>query len=265
MPPGAEVSTRRRILAATFVVLARSGRKKLMLSDVAAEAKVSRQTLYRYFPSKEALLDAFGLYEQDNFDAGISSAMAGLSGPKGWMRLCNSSSTSSAPTRWASWPTPSPSTCCTQMKRVMPILQARIARLIHGENAELAAATVVRIAVCHYLVGGDDRDQFLAELRYAAGITSTADVPVGDGELAPSHEQIRSAISVGLFEMQEMPGAVDHLERRSRCRQVIGCAGDDLGTQPAVIGAVQVQGRYRRRRQRRRGLGLRIGIGELRD
>jgi hypothetical protein len=24
--------------------------------------------------------------------------------------------------------------------------------------------------VCHYLVGDDDREQFLAELRYAAGI-----------------------------------------------------------------------------------------------
>jgi AraC-like DNA-binding protein len=78
--PDAELSTRRRILAATFVVLARDGRRKLQLSDVAAEAKVSRPTLYRYFGSKEGLLEAFGLYEQDNFDSGIAAAMAGLSG-----------------------------------------------------------------------------------------------------------------------------------------------------------------------------------------
>src|ERR1700744_3829834 len=76
----AEQSTRRRILAATFVVLARDGRRRLQLSDVAAQAKVSRPTLYRYFGSKEGLLDAFGLYEQDNFDAGIATAIAGLSG-----------------------------------------------------------------------------------------------------------------------------------------------------------------------------------------
>ena len=57
----ADPSTRRRILAATFVVLARDGRRKLQLSDVAAEAKVSRPTLYRYFGSKEGLLEAFGL------------------------------------------------------------------------------------------------------------------------------------------------------------------------------------------------------------
>ena len=73
-------STRRRILAATFVVLARDGRRKLQLSDVAAEAKVSRPTLYRHFGSKDGLLEAFGLYEQDNFDAGITAAIAGLSG-----------------------------------------------------------------------------------------------------------------------------------------------------------------------------------------
>src|SRR6202046_3432244 len=76
----AEQSTRRRILAATFVVLARDGRRRLQLSDVAAQAKVSRPTLYRYFGSKEGLLEAFGLYEQDNFDAGIATAIAGLSG-----------------------------------------------------------------------------------------------------------------------------------------------------------------------------------------
>ena len=81
MPSEAEPSTRKRILAATFVVLSRSGHRKLQLSEVATEAGVSRPTLYRYFGSKQGLLDAFGLYEQDNFDAGIAAAMAGLRGP----------------------------------------------------------------------------------------------------------------------------------------------------------------------------------------
>ena len=113
-PADAEQSTRRRILAATFVVLARDGRRKLQLSDVAAEAKVSRPTLYRYFGSKEGLLEAFGLYEQDNFDSGIAAAMAGLSGPTAWTPRCGSSSTSRAPIRWVHWPTSSQSTCCTR-------------------------------------------------------------------------------------------------------------------------------------------------------
>ena len=170
IPPNAELSTRRRILAATLVVLARSGRKRLMVSEVAAEAKVSRPTLYRYFPSKEALLDAFGLYEQDNFDAGISSEMAGL---RGHQRLDAALQFVVAFQRTYSLGflvDTEPEHVLAQMKRVMPILHGRIARLIQGENADLAAATVVRVAVCHYLVGDDDREQFLAELRYAAGI-----------------------------------------------------------------------------------------------
>ena len=170
IPPNAELSTRRRILAATLVVLARSGRKRLMVSEVAAEAKVSRPTLYRYFPSKDALLDAFGLYEQDNFDAGISSEMAGL---RGHQRLDAALQFVVAFQRTYSLGflvDTEPEHVLAQMKRVMPILHGRIARLIQGENADLAAATVVRVAVCHYLVGDDDREQFLAELRYAAGI-----------------------------------------------------------------------------------------------
>jgi AcrR family transcriptional regulator len=170
VPPGAEASTRRRILAATFVVLARSGRDKLMLSEVAAEAKVSRPTLYRYFPSKEALLEAFGLYEQDIFDAGISSAMAGLRGHERLDAALQFVVDFQRTYSLGFLVDTEPEHVLTQMKRVMPILQTRIARLVDGEDAELAAAAVVRIAVCHYLVGDDDREQFLAELRYAAGI-----------------------------------------------------------------------------------------------
>jgi len=168
--PSAEMSTRRRILAATFVVLARSGRKRLMLSDVAAEAKVSRPTLYRYFPSKEELLAAFGLYEQDNFDAGIASAMAGLRGHERLDAALQFVVDFQRSYSLGLLVDTEPEHVLTQMKRVMPVLHQRIARLISGENADLAAATVVRVAVCHYLVGGDDREQFLAELRHAAGI-----------------------------------------------------------------------------------------------
>jgi AcrR family transcriptional regulator len=170
VPPSAELSTRRRILAATFVVLTRSGRKRMMLSEVAAEAKVSRPTLYRYFPSKEALLDAFGLYEQDNFDAGISSAMAGLRGQERLDAALQFVVDFQRTYSLGFLVDTEPEHVLAQMKRVMPILQGRIARLIPGANADLAAATVVRVAVCHYLVGDDDREQFLAELRYAAGV-----------------------------------------------------------------------------------------------
>ena len=75
-----DTSTRHRILVATAEVLARSGQTKLSLSEVALQAGVSRPTLYRWFASKQELLDAFGIYEREMFDTGISQATAGLRG-----------------------------------------------------------------------------------------------------------------------------------------------------------------------------------------
>jgi AcrR family transcriptional regulator len=75
-----DTSTRHRILAATAEVLGRSGQTKLSLSEVALQAGVSRPTLYRWFASKGELLDAFGAYEREMFDTGISRATAGLRG-----------------------------------------------------------------------------------------------------------------------------------------------------------------------------------------
>src|SRR6476660_8954653 len=76
----ADHSTRERILAATAEVLGRNGMTKLSLSEVALQAGVSRPTLYRWFASKEELLDAFGLWEREMFDSGMNGATAGLRG-----------------------------------------------------------------------------------------------------------------------------------------------------------------------------------------
>lgn len=168
--PIGDASTRRRILAATFVVLAREGRRKLQLSDVAAEAQVSRPTLYRHFGSKDGLLAAFGLYEQDNFDAGIATAVAGLSGPDRLDAALRFIVEFQSTYSLGSLAEIEPEHVLHQMKRVLPIIQERIARIIPGEDNEVAAAAVVRIAVCHYLIGGGTSEQFLAELRHAAGI-----------------------------------------------------------------------------------------------
>jgi hypothetical protein len=44
----------------------------------------------------------------------------------------------------------------------------RIARII-GTDGDVAAGAVVRIAFCHYMIGGSP-DRFLVELRHAAGL-----------------------------------------------------------------------------------------------
>ena len=170
MATDAEPSMRRRILDATHVVLSRSGHQNLQLSEVAAEAGVSRPTLYRYFGSRAGLLEAFSLYEQDNFEAGIATAMAGLRGPDrldaalGFIVEFQNSLTARAVVDIE------PGHVLAEMRRVLPVMRERLRHVIPGADAEIAASAVVRIAVCHYLVQGGTPDQFLAELRHAAGL-----------------------------------------------------------------------------------------------
>ena len=59
------------------------------------------------------------------------------------------------------------------MMRVLPAMQEGMRQIMTGDEAELAAAAVVRIALCHYLIRGHTRSSFLAELRYAAGLTQS--------------------------------------------------------------------------------------------
>lgn len=173
MTSDAEPSIRRRILDATHVVLSRSGHRNLQLSEVAAEAKASRPTLYRYFGSKEGLLEAFALYEQDNFDAGIAAAMTGLRGADRLDAALQFIVDYQDSYTARSVVEIEPEHSLAQMRRVLPIMRERIRHVIPGDHdfdADVAAAAVVRIAVCHYLVQGGTPDQFLAELRHAAGL-----------------------------------------------------------------------------------------------
>jgi AcrR family transcriptional regulator len=170
MAADAEPSTRRRILDATYVVLSRSGHRNLQLSEVAIEAKVSRPTLYRYFGSKDGLLEAFALYEQDNFDAGIAAAVTGLRGADRLDAALQFIVEFQDSYTARSVVDIEPEHTLAQLRRVLPIMQQRIRLVMSGDNADIAASALVRIAVCHYLVQGGTPDQFLAELRLAAGL-----------------------------------------------------------------------------------------------
>lgn len=59
--------TRTRILDATIEGLSRHGIARLSLGEVARAAGVSRQTLYRYFGSRDALVEATVLREEEGF------------------------------------------------------------------------------------------------------------------------------------------------------------------------------------------------------
>lgn len=170
MPVETEQSVRKRILEATFVVVSRTGRKKLQLLEVATEAGVSRPTVYRYFGSKGGLLTAFALYEQDNFNAGVAAATAGLRGPDRVDAALQFIVDHQFSHSLAVLVDMEPEYSLSQMMRVLPSMQEGMRHLMTCDNPEIAAAAVVRIAVCHYLVPGHDRSRFLAELRHAAGL-----------------------------------------------------------------------------------------------
>jgi AcrR family transcriptional regulator len=163
-------STRHRILVATAEVLGRSGLTKLSLSEVALQAGVSRPTLYRWFASKEELLEAFGQYEREAFDDGIGRATAGLRGAEkldAALRFIVDYQQSYSGVRIVDI---EPEVTIAQLSQVLPVMRTRLQRLLSGPNAGVKAATAIRVAVSHYIVRSDDGDEFLAQLRHAVGV-----------------------------------------------------------------------------------------------
>jgi AcrR family transcriptional regulator len=155
---------------ATAEVLSRNGLTKLNLSEVAAQAHVSRPTLYRWFASKEELLTAFGVYERQMFDTGISRATAGLRGADkldAALRFIVEYQQSYSGVRIVDV---EPEVTIAQLAEVIPVMRARLQRLLPGPNGAVKAATAIRVAVSHYVVRSDDAAQFLAQLRHAVGL-----------------------------------------------------------------------------------------------
>ena len=175
--PAAEsdTSTRQRILVATAEVLGRNGKTKLSLSEVATQAGVSRPTLYRWFASKEELLSAFSRYERQVFESGLFRATAGLRGTDkldAALRFIVDYQHSYSGVRMVDV---EPEHVIAQVSRAIPEMREGLERLLPGPNAAVKAATVIRIAISHYIVRSDDADQFLRQLRHAVGIKAPAD------------------------------------------------------------------------------------------
>ena len=162
-------ATRERILEATAEVLGRHGHTKLNLSDVAAQAGISRPTLYTFFGCKDELLEAFSVYELERMSNELASATAGLVGRErldaalGFMVGIHQSG------RLRRMIDVEPHRVLSQMARALPTLFMLFQPAFEGTVADPAVAitAAVRIAICHYLVPAADADQLLAQLRLA--------------------------------------------------------------------------------------------------
>lgn len=67
--------TRARILDAALAAMAAHGLARLSLEDVAREAGMSRQTVYRYFGTRNALITAAVIREEEGFLRRIAGAV----------------------------------------------------------------------------------------------------------------------------------------------------------------------------------------------
>jgi len=163
-------TTRERILAATAAVLGRQGMTKLSLSEVATQAGVSRPTLYRWFASKQELLEAFVVWERSFYERGIAKAVSGLPPTErldAALRVIVEYQQSYPGFRMVDI---EPEQVIARMSEALPAMRTGLQRLITGPHAAEIAATIVRVAIAHYLVRSDDQDEFLEQLRYAARI-----------------------------------------------------------------------------------------------
>jgi AcrR family transcriptional regulator len=80
-PPRTEDEARRRIVDAATACLDRVGLAKTSLSDIAAEAGVTRQTVYRYFPRLPDILSAVAIAGVEAFAVRMERHLATFDSP----------------------------------------------------------------------------------------------------------------------------------------------------------------------------------------
>ncbi len=168
-------STRMRLLEATGVALARYGPRKLSLTDIASLAGVSRPTLYRYFPSREALLEALAEHEKERFRSGLSDALDGRSGPARLDRALVYIVEFQNRYPMRNLVATEPGFMLDQLERALRSMAPALVPLFEEQwaAAEPGAAgpadladLVVRTALSHFLMEGGDDAQLLRELRH---------------------------------------------------------------------------------------------------
>jgi AcrR family transcriptional regulator len=75
-------STPEKIVEGAIRALGRYGVRKFSMSDICTEANISRGTLYRYFKSKEQVLEAVGEHVERDVRASLQDAVEASPDPK---------------------------------------------------------------------------------------------------------------------------------------------------------------------------------------
>jgi AcrR family transcriptional regulator len=169
-----------RILDAAGRLVLSVGARKLSLSDVATLAGVSRPTIYRYFASKEDLIDALGAQVRRRFDAAMERAMNGVTGLIRWETAVDVVVTfmeDQPPGRQLDL---DPGFAHGQMARALPMITEKLMvilqQCIREDGFDSAVSTrdlagaVARVALSHYIFPDADPAVGRRQIRAAAGL-----------------------------------------------------------------------------------------------
>ena len=180
-----------RILDAAGRLVLSVGARKLSLSDVATLAGVSRPTIYRYFVSKEELIDSLGARIRRRFDAAMERAMEGVTGLARWESAVDvvvAFLQDQPPGRQLDL---DPGFSHGQTARALPMITQKLAVVLQqcvredGFDRALSpqdlAGAVARVALSHYIFPDVDPAASRREIRAAAGFsgrTSRSDISI---------------------------------------------------------------------------------------
>jgi TetR/AcrR family transcriptional regulator, repressor for uid operon len=180
-------STADLILAAAMRSVRGRGREKLTLSAVAAEAGVSRPTLYRWFPTKTLLLAAMTAYEVEQFDVGLQALADAHTDPAARFdaalrylvtyldETMGADAIRADPAFSLQSLADSLAPHIESVARVLGDALDQIPNVRRGAlTREQGAEILLRVAYSHYLVPNPDTEQLLATLRAFAGLEAGA-------------------------------------------------------------------------------------------
>jgi AcrR family transcriptional regulator len=156
-----------RILDAAQRLVLQRGARRLSLTDVAKLAGVARPTLYRYFTSKEELVDALGKRERRRFNTVLAEAIsdktetarldAAMDVVVGFLQ-------NQPPRHLIDL---EPGFVNEQMALVLPMIEEALGVVL---DRDLAGA-VARIALSHYIFPDPNPATARRQLRAAAGLS----------------------------------------------------------------------------------------------
>ncbi len=169
-----------RILDAAQRLLFRTGARRMSLSDVATLAGVSRPTIYRYFVSKEELVDALGKRERRRFDIAMDEAISGVVGVARLEAAVDVVATfveDQPPGRLLDL---EPAFAHEQMAQALPMLTENLTAVLQRcvredafavpVNPRDLASAIARTALSHYIFPDSDRHAARRQIRAAVGL-----------------------------------------------------------------------------------------------